>query len=203
MVTLMLLNLADIKRQKWLGVALLAFGSSASASNGELNVSGRLLHRPDRGQCVAQLIRPAGERVATAVISGEFSVQLPYALGEGPYLINVTCDGYRVQTSRSLTLNSASDSLAIGTIDPNQNLDADGCRELDGEEAASVLKPMISAFEQRKFAPITKVHIGAPNECTDEAYVLLRGLDEYSGPGMHWIISMKKDSGQVTIEQGL
>jgi hypothetical protein len=199
----MLLNPADMKRALCLCLVLFAWTPAAGATTGELIVSGSFVRRPDKGQCIVQLLRPEGEKVATAVISGDFSVRLPYSPGYGPYLVNMTCDGYRVLTSRALMLNAAREWFGAGKIDPNHHLDSDGCRELSGADEAAALKPMILAFEKQGAAPLAKVRVGTPKECTDETYVLLRGIDEYGGPGMHWIISIKKSDGQVTIEQGL
>lgn len=199
----MLLNLADVKWALSVCLILFAFTPSAGATTGELIVSGNVVRRPDKGQCMAQLLRPEGERVAIAVISGDFSVRLPYSPGDGPYFVNVTCDGYRVLTSRALTLNAARESFAAGNIDPSHHLDSYGCRELTGEDAASALRPMILAFKKQETVPLAKVRVGVPKECTGETYVILRGIDEYSGPGMHWIISTKKSNSDVTVEQGL
>jgi len=40
------------------------------------------------------------------VVSRSFSARLPYAVGEGPHLFEMRCDGYRVFTSSTLALNT-------------------------------------------------------------------------------------------------
>lgn len=202
-VNLMLPSPDNMKRLLCLCVALLACTSQADTTTGVLSITGRLMQRPDKGQCMVQLLRPDGDKVATEAILDDFSVQLSYSRADGPYLVNVRCDGYRVFTSEALTLDASRESFATGEIKPSHHLDADGCRELSGDEAYSALKAMIPAFERQSIAPLAKVQVGTPNECADETYVVLRGIDEYSGPGMHWIVSTKKSDGQVNVEQGL
>jgi hypothetical protein len=193
-----------MKSSKCLCFFIVACCLANTATAGELEVSGAISHDAGQGECMVQLLRPGTEKIAEEVVSRDFVVRLKYAQGEGPYLVNMTCGGYRVYTSpHPLDLNRANESFVTGEIDARERLDSDDCRELSGAEAIAALRPMIAAFEKQGAPPLNKVHVGTPNLCPEETYVIVRAIDEYSGPGMHWIISTTKRDGHVSIEQGL
>lgn len=135
-------------------------------------MSGSFVRPPNGKACLVQLLRAGDDRVDTAYVADQFSVTLHFAPGEGPYLVNITCGGYRVFTSEALALMTTQESFAAGKIDPRRRLDSDGCRELDGIEAKRALAPLVQAFEKARLAPIREVHIGAPKACLHETYAL-------------------------------
>lgn len=182
--------------------ALIGVALAEMASAGDLNVSGRIAANAVSSECVAQLLRP-GTIVAERPVSGDFDVHFRAEQEGGSYLVEVVCGGYRVSTSHPVDLGSGTHVLALGTIHADRPLDADGCRQLRGEEADSAVRPMRLAFEKERDIPLAKLSFGPPMACAKETYVIVQALDEYSGPGRHWTLSTSAIDGRISVEQGL
>lgn len=183
-------------------VALASALHCTAVSAGGMTVKGTIAGPSAFADCRAQLVIP-GERIAEERVSGTFQVNLDYAENGGPFLVNVTCAGYRVYTSRPLDAAVPSGSFDTGQIESDRRLDRDGCRELYDAEAANALRPMIALVERDGVVALSKVHIGVPRRCSDRTEVFVLGIDEWSGPGMHWMISTTDHDGQTSMERGL
>lgn len=182
--------------------ALPCLALTAQASASDLSVSGRIESGSVGSECVAQLVRP-GAIVAERPVSGSFNVRFSAEGTGGAYLVDLVCGGYRVYTSHPIDLTSRSQVLTVGTIHADRPLDSDGCRQLRGQEAEAAVQPMRLAFEKERDIPLAKISFGPPMACSKETYVIVEALDEFSGPGMHWIISTSAVDGRTRVVRGL
>jgi len=109
-------------------IAFFVYSPLAHGATGELIVNGSIRSHAEKAECMAKLLRPDGFLATVDMVSPSFSARLPYAVGEGPYLLEMRCDGYRVFTSPALALDTPRETMNIGRIDPARHLDTDGCR---------------------------------------------------------------------------
>ena len=196
-----------IYRARWFAIMaiFMALGACPSVQSSELaslQVRGRIVDASGSAQCLVQLRNPGPIPVIEdKEVWRDFSLQLTYPSAEGGVLVEITCDGYRVYASRPI----ASDEhlLDVGVIDAAKRLDTDGCRELTGAKGELATHELLSIFISEVKLSRDKMGVSRPKECEDRIYLFVEALDEFSGPGQHWIVEKTKKDGKITVDQGI
>lgn len=181
-----------------------AYSSHVSASEStSLEIRGRIVRLPhENTRCLVQLRKPAWVRVIDEEEARDyFSVHLPKPSVSDSVIVEIACDGYRVYSSKPI--DSGAHLIDVGIVDASKRLDMGGCRELTGLDGERATQELLSIFMSEVKLPRDKTGANRPEDCEDRIYLIVEGLDEFSGPGQHWIVEKNKKSGKITVEQGM
>jgi hypothetical protein len=81
--------------------------------------------------------------------------------------------------------------------------DVDGCVSMQKAQEDALLPRIKEAFASAHRLPLDQVTISHGRDCGDEVYFGVEAKPEIANGGSHWIVTMKKASGKIEIQDGI